>query len=110
MTDDAAARETPADAADGTPEFVPFTEPRRPTWRERTRPAELLGLAGVLGVFTALISLMATRDVVLSLIFGALAFILALVVLAMLALAVAPDGEERAEIELPSDRPDGPAH
>ena len=33
-----------------------------------------------------------SRDIVLSLIFGALAFILALVVLAMLALAVAPDG------------------
>ena len=86
-------------------------EPRRPTWRERTRPAELLGIAGVLGIFTALISFMATRDLVLSLIFAGVAFIVSLVVLAMLALTVAPDGEEQAEIELPRDNgPDGSAH
>ena len=86
-------------------------EPRRPSIRERTRPAELLGIAGVLAVFTALISFMASREIVLSLIFGGLAFIVSLVVLAMLALSVAPDGEERAEIELPRDEgPDGPAH
>lgn len=86
-------------------------EPRRPTLRERTRPVELLGIAGVLAIFTALISFMATRDLVLSLIFAGLAFIVSLVVLAMLALSVSPDGEERAEIELPrDDGPDGPAH
>jgi uncharacterized membrane protein len=113
MTDDRPAQEPGGqEAADvsAVQEFVPFAQPRRPTWRERTRPAELLGIAGVLAVFTALISLMASRDLVLSLIFGALAFILSVVVLAMLALAVAPNGEERAEIELPSDGPDGPAH
>jgi len=111
MTDNAAGNESQAADADGTPrEFVAFTEPRRPTWRERTRPAELLGIAGILAIFTALISFMASRELVLSLIFGALAFIISLVVLAMLALAVAPDGEEQAEIELPSDRPGGPTH
>lgn len=85
-------------------------EPRRPGLRERTRPAELLGIAGVLAIFTALITFMASREIVLALILGGVAFMIALVVLAMLALAVAPDGEERAEIELPSDGPDGPSH
>ncbi len=64
----------------------------------------------MLAVFIFLISWMSTRDVVLALVFAGLAFIVALVVLAMLALAVRPDGEERAEIDLPEDRPDGPAH
>ena len=69
-----------------------------PSRRERTRPLELLGLSGVLAVFVGVVVLMSTRDLVLALIFLGIAFIVALVVLAMLALAVAPSGEERIDL------------
>lgn len=70
----------------------------QPTLRERTRPAELLGLSGVLGVFAGLIVLMSTRDVVVALIFAGVAFIVSLVGIAMLALAVRPTGEEQLDL------------
>lgn len=64
-----------------------------PSWRERLRPAELLGLAAVFGVFTGLVIALSTQDWILAGIgFGA-AFIVGLVVLAMLALA-ASSGED----------------
>lgn len=74
-----------------------------PTRRERTRPLELLGLSAVLAVFTGLVVLMSTRDVVLALIFAGIAFIVALVVLAMLALAVRPTGEEQLDLREQDD-------
>ena len=69
-----------------------------PTRRERTRPLELLGLSAVLAIFTGLVVLMSTRDIVLALIFAGIAFIVALVVLAMLALAVRPTGDEQLDL------------
>lgn len=66
----------------------------KPTWRERLRPVELLALAGVFGVFAGLIVLMSTREWLLAVIFLGIAFIVSLVVLAMLALAVSPTGDE----------------
>lgn len=99
----------PAPGSDDAPEPVTAAPPA-PTWRERTRPVELLAIAGILAIFTFLVSWMSTRDIVLSLIFGGVSFIVGLVVLAMLALAVAPDGQERAEIDEPGESPDGPAH
>ena len=73
-----------------------MTEPSR---KDRTRPAELLILSGIIAVFVGLIVLMSTRQWVLALIFAGVGFILALVVLAMLALAVRPDGEEQLDID-----------
>ncbi len=70
-----------------------------PTRRDRTRPAELVGLSGVLAVFAGLIVLMSTRDIVLSLIFLGVAFIVALVTIAMLALAVRPTGDEKLDLD-----------
>jgi uncharacterized membrane protein HdeD (DUF308 family) len=66
------------------------TEPSR---RDRTRPAELLGLSGVLAIFAGLVVLMSTRDLVLSLIFAGIAFIVGLIGFAMIALAVRPEGD-----------------
>jgi protein-S-isoprenylcysteine O-methyltransferase Ste14 len=71
----------------------------KPSRKDRTRPVELLVLSGVMAVFTGLIVLMSTRDIVLSLIFLGIAFIVVLVVLAMLVLAVRPDGEELTDID-----------
>ena len=72
-----------------------------PNRRDRTRPAELLGLSGVLAIFVGLISFMATRDIILALIFLGVTFILVLVTLATLALTVnsTPTGEERDDLD-----------
>ncbi|MGX5681728.1 hypothetical protein [Schumannella luteola] len=70
-----------------------------PAPRDRTRPAELLIISGVLAIFVGLVVLMSTREIVLSLIFLVIAFIVALVVLAMLALAVRPDFAEKSDID-----------
>jgi hypothetical protein len=56
-------------------------------------------LSGVMAVFTGLIVLMSTRDIILSVIFLGIAFIVVLVVLAMLVLAVRPDGDELTDLD-----------
>jgi hypothetical protein len=71
----------------------------KPSRKDRTRPVELLVLSGVMAVFTGLIVLMSTRDVILSVIFLGIAFIVVLVVLAMLVLAVRPDGDELTDLD-----------
>lgn len=70
----------------------------KPNRRDRTRPVELLGLSAVLALFAGLVVLMSTRDLTLSAIFLGIAFIVSLVVLAMLSLAVSPSGEERIDL------------
>lgn len=69
-----------------------------PTLRERLRPMELVGLSAALAIFAGLVVLMSTRDVILAVIAFGIAFAVSLVVIAMLALAVAPSGEERIDI------------
>jgi len=71
----------------------------KPSRKDRTKPAEILVLSGVMAVFAGLIVLMSTRDIILSLIFTGLAFIVALVIMAMLVLAVRPDGEEQIDLD-----------
>lgn len=70
-----------------------------PNFRDRTKPVELLAISVVLGLFAGLVVLMSTREVVLALIFFGIAFIVSLVVLAMLALAVAPSGDEKLDLD-----------
>jgi hypothetical protein len=70
----------------------------KPSLRARLRPLELLVISAVLGVFAGLVVLMATREVVLALVFLGIAFIVSLVVLAMLALTMAPTGDERSDL------------
>jgi uncharacterized membrane protein HdeD (DUF308 family) len=70
-----------------------------PAPRDRTRPAELLIISGVLAIFVGLVVLMSTREILLALIFLVIAFIVSLVVLAMLALAVQPDTAEQIDID-----------
>jgi len=70
-----------------------------PSRRDRTRPLELLGLSGVFAVFVGVVVLISTREIVLALIFAGIAFIVSLVGLAMLALAVRPDSDEKLDLD-----------
>jgi hypothetical protein len=69
------------------------------------RPAELLGLSAVLGAFAGLVVLMTTRDLVLALIFLGIAFIVSVVVIAMLVLAMKPNSGERSELAEQDKKP-----
>ena len=61
-----------------------------PDRRARMRPLELLGISGVLAIFAGVVVLMSTRDPVTALISLGGAFIVSLVVFAMIALAMSP--------------------
>lgn len=78
----------------------------KPHWRERLKPVELLVLSAVLGIFAGLVVFMSTRDIMLGLIFLGLAFIVSLVVLAMLALAVEPNLEEKLDLREQNEEED----
>ena len=70
-----------------------------PDKRDRTRPAEILGLSAIFAVFTGLVVFMSTRDLMLGLIFAGIVFIVSLVVIAMLVLAVRPDKDELLDMD-----------
>lgn len=70
----------------------------KPSRKDRTRPVELLVLSGILGVFAGLVVFMSTREITLALVFLGIAFIVSLVVLAMLSLAVQPTGDEKIDL------------
>lgn len=69
-----------------------------PSRKDRSRPLELLALSAILGVFAGLVVLMSTREIILALIFLGVAFIVSLVVLAMLSLAAQPTGDEKIDL------------
>lgn len=60
---------------------------RKPTLRERLKPVELVGFAALLAVFTGAVTLFSTREPQLTAVLAGIAFIVALLGLAMLALA-----------------------
>jgi hypothetical protein len=71
----------------------------KPSRRDRFRPAELVGLAFVVGLFAGLVVLLTARDLGLAVIFLGVAFIASLLILAMLALVTGdstpPPGDHR---------------
>lgn len=71
----------------------------QPSKRDRTRPAELLGLSAVFAVFLAAVVLLSSRDLMLAVIALGATFILSLVVLATLALTVDASPEERIDLD-----------
>ena len=79
-----------------------MTEPgrRRPSVRERARPAEVLGLSAVLAGFVGGAVLFASREPLLAVEFFGAAFIVSVVVCATLLLAI-------SKPEPPDDRPTG---
>jgi hypothetical protein len=66
----------------------------QPSRADRFRPAELVGLASGLAIFAGLVVFISTREWTTSVIALGAAFVVALVVLAMLALATGPVGTE----------------
>lgn len=81
-----------------------------PDRRDRTRPAELLGLSAVLAAFVGVIALMSTRDLVLAAIALGVTFILSLVTIATLALTISsPSDVERSDLD-EQDRDQGRGH
>lgn len=77
--------------------------PRRPTFRERARPAEVLGLAGVLSLFVGGGVFFSTRNLVLAIVFTGAAFVVAVLMFATLLLAISkPETPSRDD-----DRPTG---
>jgi hypothetical protein len=65
-----------------------------PSRRDRMRPVELLGISAIIAVFTGLVVLLSTREVMLALIFLGVAFVVVVVVLAMLQLAATSDQDD----------------
>ena len=84
-----------------------------PDKKDKRRPLELLALSGGLGVFILIVVFMGSRNIELALGFAGVGFIVALVVLAMLALATKPQDAEQADLDEQngtgdsSDRPRG---
>mgnify|MGYP007125639474 CR=1 FL=1 len=76
-----------------------MTEPTQPTRSEIMRPLELLLLAGGLALFVGLTVLLSTRQPLLAMIFFGVAFIVSVVVIAMLAMAFKPNAAELQEVD-----------
>ena len=80
-------------------------DPVTPSRRDRLRPLELLGISGVLGVFAGLVVLMATRDLILAAIFFGVAFIVTVMVVALIGLGGTPSDEDleaRKDLQTPN--------
>jgi predicted lysophospholipase L1 biosynthesis ABC-type transport system permease subunit len=73
--------------------------PTPPSRRDRFRPVELLVLSAIVAVFVGLVVAASVRDLRLGAIFAGVAFIVALVVLATLAITTRPDEDERRDID-----------
>ena len=67
--------------------------------RDRMRPFEVIGLAVIVGVFTGIIALVATRNLTLAAIWLGVAFIAMLVLSATILLMIQPRKGELADIE-----------
>ena len=70
----------------------------KPNRKDQLRPVELLAIAGVMALFVGIIVFMSTRDFTVAGIFTGIVFIIALVALAMMVLALKPDGDEKLDI------------
>lgn len=84
----------------------------QPSRKDRFLPTELLGISAALGVFVGLIVLIATREFLLAGISFGVAFIVALVLMALFALAFKPNAAEVHDLEeqngtAPDDKPSG---
>ena len=70
-----------------------------PSRKDRLRPAELIGFAAILAFFVGLVTLIATREFVLSGVAFGVVFILSLIVLAMFSLSFKPGTDEVRDLK-----------
>lgn len=70
-----------------------------PSLRDRLRPLELLSISAVIGGFTGLVILYTTREWWLAGIGFGVAFILAVMMIALLALSAKPNADERSDLD-----------
>ncbi|WP_223693013.1 hypothetical protein [Leifsonia poae] len=75
------------------------TSTSQPSRKDRFLPTELLGISAALGVFVGLIVLIATRELLLAGVSFGIAFIVALVLMALFALAFKPNAAEVHDLE-----------
>ena len=73
--------------------------PHKPTRSEILKPVELVGISAVMALFVGLTILLATRNLPLSSIALGITFIVALVVIAMLALGMKPTAAEKDDLD-----------
>lgn len=71
----------------------------QPSRSDRLKPAELLGISGVMALFVGLTILLTTRELMLSVIGLGVTFIVALVVIAMLVLGMKPNASEQTDLD-----------
>lgn len=69
-----------------------------PSIRERLRPFELLAISAVIGLFTGLVIMLTTREWWLAAIGFGVAFILSVMMIALLALSAKPNEAERDDL------------
>ncbi|GAB2558416.1 ABC transporter ATP-binding protein [Leucobacter ruminantium] len=87
-----------------SPEPAP-QHPVTPSRRERLRPLELIGFSAVLGVFSGLVVLLVTRDLVLAAVFFGIGFIVSVMMVALLGLGGKPseaDVQARKDLQGPA--------
>lgn len=80
-----------------------------PTRREKMKPVELLGMAGVFGVFVGAMVFMGSRQWDLTLILAGVTFVVSLVILATLLIAVGPKIDHDRVDPVDPDAPSGSA-
>lgn len=72
---------------------------QKPSIRERLRPFELLGFSAVIGLFTGLVIVFTTREWWLAGIGFGVAFILSVMLIALLALSAKPNASELSDLD-----------
>jgi hypothetical protein len=71
----------------------------QPSKRDVFKPVELIVLSAVMALFVGLTVLLATRNPLLAVIFFGVAFIVVLVVIAMMVLTFKPNKSEQTELD-----------
>jgi hypothetical protein len=84
--------------------------PHKPTRSEILKPIELVAISAVMGLFVGLTILLATRNWALSSIALGITFIIALVVIAMLALGMKPNAAEKSDLDEQDQNGDHKGH
>ncbi|TFC02697.1 hypothetical protein E3O42_08065 [Cryobacterium adonitolivorans] len=84
--------------------------PHKPSRSEILKPVELVAISAGMGLFVGLTILLATRNWALSSIALGITFIVALVVIAMLALGMKPDAAEKSDLDEQNQTGEPPAH